>query len=65
LGLIGASAGVVSVVWVSVARQWTPVLDARTPASAVLLGLLVGLAAGAYPAAKAGRVEPIAALREG
>jgi putative ABC transport system permease protein len=35
------------------------------PASAVLLGLLVGLAAAAYPAAKAGRVEPIAALREG
>ena len=64
-GLTGASTGVVVLVHVSSVRHWTPVLDLRTPAAGIALGMLVGLVAGAHPAVKAARVEPVAALREG
>ncbi|MCC6435679.1 MAG: ABC transporter permease [Acidimicrobiales bacterium] len=64
-GIIGASGGVLTVVAVSAARGWTPVLDPWLPLAAPLSGLAIGLLAGAYPAWKATAIEPITALRQG
>lgn len=62
-GLIGTAAGVVTTVVVSAVQDWTPILDLRIALGAPLLGALIGLAAGAYPAWRAAAIEPIAALR--
>ncbi|MCL2453960.1 MAG: ABC transporter permease [Micrococcales bacterium] len=64
-GLIGASSGVAVVAVVSLMRQWTPVLDLRMVLAAALAGAIVGLLAGLYPALRAARMEPVAALRSG
>lgn len=62
-GLLGASLGVLTVVVVSASREWSPVLDPWLPVAAPILGALIGLLAGTYPAWKAATTEPIAALR--
>lgn len=64
-GLIGTSLGILTVVAVSAARDWTPVLDSWLPFTAPILGAVIGLLAGTYPAWKASATEPIAALRAG
>ena len=62
-GLLGTTAGVLLTVSVSAARDWTPLLDIRLVVMAPLLGAVIGLAAGTYPAWKASAIEPIDALR--
>lgn len=62
-GLIGSALGVAAVVAVSLIQGWTPILDPLLAIGAALLGALVGLAAGAYPALRASNIEPIVALR--
>lgn len=62
-GLLGASIGVLTVVVVSAGREWTPVIDPWLPVAAPVLGALIGLVAGTYPAWQAATTEPIAALR--
>ena len=62
--MLWVSLGVIVVVAVSAAKQWTPVLDPWLPIAAPIAGAFVGLVAGLYPALKAASVEPITALRQ-
>lgn len=64
-GALGASVGVLAVVAVAASRTWTPVLDAWVPLTAPLLGGVIGLLAGTYPALRAAAMEPVEALRAG
>lgn len=64
-GLTGAAAGVLAVVGLAAARDWTPVLDLRLVAAAALVGCAVGTLAGLVPAIRAARLEPATALQEG
>jgi len=64
-GLIGAALGILAVLVVCLAREWTPVLDTWLALIAPPLGIVIGLLAGAYPAFKAAAVEPMTALRQG
>lgn len=62
-GLVGTSLGELTVVVVSLARDWTPVIHPLTVVAAPLTGLVTGLLAGLHPAWRAARVEPAEALR--
>ena len=64
-GVIGASIGTLVVVAVAGYQSWTPVLDPLVPFAAPLLGALVGLISGSYPALRAASMEPVEALRTG
>lgn len=61
-GLIGAPVGIAVVVLVCIARQWTAIVPPWLLATP-LLGLAIGLGAGIYPARRAARIEPVAALQ--
>lgn len=61
-GIVGTSLGFVTVTGVAVVRDWAPVLDPRL-LTAPLAGLLIGVLAGAFPAWRAGALEPAEALR--
>ena len=62
-GLIGTCLGVGTVVIFAVAKDWTAVLNPAYTLPAPLIGSVVGLLAGAYPALRAARISPLAALR--
>jgi putative ABC transport system permease protein len=62
-GLFGASLGVLTVVGVAVARDWTPILAPPAVLPAPLVGTATGLLAGLYPAWRASRIQPVEALQ--
>ena len=62
-GLLGTSIGVISLVGISLSMQWSAVIEPLVVGGGVLLGAVVGWAAGSFPAWRASRIEPIAALR--
>jgi putative ABC transport system permease protein len=62
-GLIGTCVGVGTVVIFAAAKNWTAVLNPAYTLPAPLIGSVVGLLAGAYPALRAARTSPLAALR--
>ena len=62
-GILGASAGILIVVAVSAYQVWTPVLDPMAPFLAPLVGGVIGLLSGTYPALRAAMMEPVEAFR--
>jgi len=62
-GLIGTCVGVGTVVIFATAKDWTAVLNPAYTLPAPLIGSVVGLLAGTYPALRAARTSPLAALR--
>ncbi|MFC9603797.1 ABC transporter permease [Streptomyces niveus] len=62
-GLVGTSLGVITVVSVAAAREWTPVVHPVAVLTAPAIGLATGLLAGLYPSWRASLIEPAEALR--
>lgn len=62
-GVLGASMGTFVVVGVAAYQQWTPVINPAIGIAAPAIGLVTGVLAGAYPAIRAARMEPVEALR--
>ena len=62
-GLLGTCVGVGVVVIFAATRNWTAILDPAYTLPAPLIGSVVGLLAGTYPAMRAARTSPLAALR--
>jgi putative ABC transport system permease protein len=62
-GMVGGAIGVFAVVGTCLAMSWTPLLEPWLVIAAPIIGAVVGLVAGAYPAWRAGKVDPINALR--
>lgn len=64
-GLMGSALAVIGVVVFSATQQWTPIVDPWVAFGGAVLGAIVGLVAGWFPARRASRIEPVSALRGG
>jgi putative ABC transport system permease protein len=61
-GVLGTMAGLDGTVGLALIKDWTAAIPPWLVIAGPFLGLAVGLLAGAYPAAKAARIEPVQAL---
>ncbi|WP_426626050.1 ABC transporter permease [Leifsonia sp. McL0607] len=64
-GLAGTAIGVATIVVISATQGWTPVVDGWVAVAAPVLGTVIGVIAGTYPAHRAARIEPADTLRGG
>ena len=62
-GILGASIGVLATSAIASGNHWTPVMNTTLVLAAPFLGVAVGVLAGSYPAIRAARITPMAALR--
>jgi macrolide transport system ATP-binding/permease protein len=62
-GLIGTLLGLITILGISVARQWTPVVPREVLLLAPFGGAIIGVVAGYFPARRAAHTDPTAALR--
>ena len=62
-GILGASIGVLATAEIASNDHWTPVMNTTLVLAAPFLGVAVGILAGSYPALRAARITPMAALR--
>jgi len=63
-GAGGVAAGVLVTLLGAALSSWTPVIPWGAAAASVAASALLGLAVGTIPAARAARLEPVAALRD-
>ncbi|BFV58189.1 ABC transporter permease [Kitasatospora sp. CMC57] len=64
-GLVGTGLGVLAVLAVAAAHDWTAVMHPAATLAAPLIGSVTGLLAGLYPSLRAARTDPLTALRGG
>lgn len=62
-GALGANVGIVAVAVVALSQRWTAVVEPWSIFAGPILGAVVGLAAGLYPARRASQIEPVEAFR--
>ncbi len=62
-GLVGTMVGILVIEGVCIAETWTPILTPGVLLVSPLIGFCAGIVAGLYPALKATRVSPVAALQ--
>lgn len=62
-GILGTSIGVLATAAIASNNHWTPVMNTTLVLVAPFLGVAVGVLAGSYPAIRAARITPMAALR--
>lgn len=62
-GIVGACVGLAAVLLVSGVQGWVPVVSREATIVAPVIGLACGLFAGMVPARRAGRIEPVEALK--
>jgi putative ABC transport system permease protein len=62
-GILGTSIGVLATAEIASGNHWTPVMNPTLVLVAPFLGVAIGVIAGSYPAIRAARITPMAALR--
>lgn len=62
-GILGTSIGVLATAAIASGNHWTPVMNPALVLAAPFLGIGIGVLAGCYPAIRAARITPMAALR--
>lgn len=62
-GILGTALALATILVVSLTQRWTPLIDPATVWLAPLAGVVIGVAAGTYPALRASRITPVEALQ--